>query len=145
MSNVKLKKTIDFSGAIRAVRLRDMLLANLRSTAFIISPLLFLGVTLECMLAITPRPTPHELGGYILLLAAVLAGFVFLTVFELWAIRRLGFDVLGQLKMKGRKGSVGFTFEAVGVIAFIIVQPVVLTYLLRELLASVIADIAAHP
>jgi hypothetical protein len=139
------QKLIDFSSAIQADRLRDMLLANLRSTAAIISPLFFLGMVLELMLAITPRPTPHELGGYILLLAAVLAGFVFLTVFELWAIRRLGFDVLGQLKMKGRKGSVSFTFEAVGVIVFMIVQPVVLSYLLRELLASVIADIAAHP
>jgi len=139
------QKLIDFRSAIQADRLRDMLLANLRSTAAIISPLFLLGMGLELMLAITPRPTPHELGGYILLLAAVLAGFVFLTVFELWAIRRLGFDVLGQLRMKGRKGSVGFKFEAVGVIAFMIVQPVVLSYLLRELLASVIADIAAHP
>ena len=97
------------------------------------------------MLAITLRPTPHELGGYILLLAAVIAGFVFLTIFELWAVRRLGFDVLGRLSIRKKQSGVGFAFEAAGVAAFLIVQPIVLCYLLRGLLISVIQFIAANP
>jgi hypothetical protein len=131
--------------AVQANRWTEMLLINLRITTTIILPLVLLGMALSTILAVTPRPTPYEVGGYILLLAAVLAGFVFLSIVELWVIRKLGFDVLAHLTLKGKHGGIGFTLQTAGVIAFLIGQPIVLTYLLRELLVSVARFIGANP
>ena len=64
----------------------------------------------------------------------VLIVFVLLTLFELWAAKQMGFDVIAHLQVSKGEGDLPqFYFEAFGVVAFILFQPVVLVWLLLKL------------
>lgn len=63
-------------------------------------------------------------------LAAIVLVFSVLSVFELVYLKKKGIDVLAHLEIsrtQGRKGK--FFFEAVGAIAFVLGQPILLTAL----------------
>jgi hypothetical protein len=60
----------------------------------------------------------------------ILVLFVLLTLFEVWFLKRMGFDVLAHLQLTLKQGETRkFFFEAFGVVAFVLIQPFALTYL----------------
>jgi hypothetical protein len=66
--------------------------------------------------------------------AGLIVLFVLITLAELWFIKKLGFDILGHLQIhltQGKRTQV--LFEAFGVVAFIMVQPVLLTWLFSQI------------
>ncbi len=66
--------------------------------------------------------------------AGLLAFFVLLILFELWMLGRLGYDVLAHLEASRKKEkSLSFRFEAFGVVAFVLVQPIVFTWIVSRL------------
>jgi hypothetical protein len=69
-----------------------------------------------------------------MLSVGILAFFTLLPIFELWAIRELGFDVLAYVKIEGKRNN----------IAFICVQPLVLYCLFKDMIISVIQFIAKN-
>lgn len=67
----------------------------------------------------------------LILLFLFIVSFSLLTLIELIVLKRLGFDIVAHLKISHQSGkNVRFIFEAFGVIAFIVGQPMVLTWLL---------------
>ncbi len=73
--------------------------------------------------------------------AGLLVLFVAITMAELWFLRELGFDVLAHLQVTMKQGKrLRLLFEAFGVVAFIMVQPVVLAWLFSRLSD----DVARH-
>jgi hypothetical protein len=67
----------------------------------------------------------------VLLFFFIIVIFSLLTVWEILLLRRAGFDIFGHLKLSYQTGKSGkFFFEALGVVAFIIAQPIILTWLL---------------
>ncbi|MFG0329906.1 MAG: hypothetical protein ACF8PN_08415 [Phycisphaerales bacterium] len=72
--------------------------------------------------------------------ALLILFFVILTLVELVAIRALGFDVIANLNAKREQGqNWSFYFEATGVVAFILVQPVVFLWIFTRL-SGVLSD-----
>jgi hypothetical protein len=76
---------------------------------------------------------PLGRGAAIFTAVVVLIVFVLLTIGELWAAKWLGFDVIAHLQVSKSQGGVQFAFEAFGLVAFILVQPVVLVLLLLRM------------
>jgi len=67
----------------------------------------------------------------ILVLFAVIVVFSLLTVAELSFLHKQGFDIIAHLKVSHKSGrNYQFFLEAFGVIAFIIGQPILLSWLL---------------
>jgi hypothetical protein len=68
---------------------------------------------------------------FLLALFLIITAFSLLTVWEVNKLREAGFDVVAHLKITNNSGKKWkFFFEAVGVVAFVIGQPIVLTILL---------------
>ena len=66
----------------------------------------------------------------LLTLFAIVLAFSLITVFELVFLRREGIDIIAHLKLTHDKGPGDkFLFEAFGVIAFVLIQPIALTAL----------------
>src|SRR5262245_3150254 len=75
--------------------------------------------------------TPSELVFTAVILLIV---FVLLTMFELWVLKKLGFDVMGRLEMTYREGkTLKFFFQAFGAVAFIMAQPVLFAFLFSKI------------
>ena len=67
----------------------------------------------------------------ILILFAIIVAFSLLTIAELSFLHRQGFDIIAHLKVTHKSGKkYQFFFEAFGVIAFVIGQPIFLSWLL---------------
>lgn len=67
----------------------------------------------------------------LILLFLFIVSFSLLTLIELIVLKLLGFDIVAHLEISYQSGkNVRFIFEAFGVIAFIVGQPMVLTWLL---------------
>ena len=66
--------------------------------------------------------------------AGLLVLFVAITLVELVVFKRLGYDVVGHLQVVRDQGkTTRFVFEAFGVVAFVLVQPVVLAWLFSQI------------
>jgi len=64
----------------------------------------------------------------------ILVLFVLLTLGELWFLKRQGFDILAHLQITLKQGkTTKFFFEAFGVIAFVVAQPLVFLYLFSRI------------
>lgn len=64
----------------------------------------------------------------LLVLFGIVVVFSILTLLELWVLKHLGFDVVGHLRVTKQSGkNVKFFFEAFGAVAFVVVQPILLT------------------
>lgn len=73
---------------------------------------------------------------------ATLVLFVLLTLFELWALRKLGFDVLAQLEYSQEHEKKGkFLFKAFGAVAFVMVQPVIFLMIMTRLIPAINATL----
>lgn len=69
---------------------------------------------------------------------ALLIIFVLITLGEIVVLKRLGYDLLAHLQVTMRHGNKRkFFFEAFGVVAFILIQPLVLSWLLANISAHV--------
>jgi hypothetical protein len=61
----------------------------------------------------------------------IIAAFSWLTIYELIQLKKHGFDVIARLRVTQASGDkFKFFFEAFGVVAFVIFQPIALTCLL---------------
>jgi hypothetical protein len=79
----------------------------------------------------------------ILFMVGVIAFFSLLTLVELWALKALGYNVLGHLKGTLEAGkNIQFTFEALGVLAFIVGQPIIFSLLLIFLVRKLLPELA---
>lgn len=64
----------------------------------------------------------------LLVIFGIVVVFSILTLLELWALKHLGFDVVGHLRVTKQSGKdVKFFFEAFGAVAFVVAQPILLT------------------
>lgn len=64
----------------------------------------------------------------LLAIFGIVVSFSLLTLAELWVIKRLGFDVIGHLRLTKESGkNLKFFFEAFGAVAFVVAQPMLLT------------------
>lgn len=79
--------------------------------------------------------------GAIFLSLLVLIVFVLLTIGELWAAKQLGMDVIAHLQVSKTEGGSKFFFEAFGFVAFILVQPVILVWLLLKMVRDFAAPL----
>jgi len=82
-------------------------------------------------------------GAAIFVALLVIVVLVLLTLFELWAAQKMGFDVIAHLQVSKKEGGTQFFFEAFGFVAFILVQPVVLVWLLRKMVHDFTDTLAA--
>jgi len=77
---------------------------------------------------------------YAIIAVLFLFGFtILLSLAELWAIKKIGFDVAANLSIKGEYGNSGIQFDAVGVMAFLIFQPLMIFYLVNEVAAMLVS------
>jgi hypothetical protein len=61
----------------------------------------------------------------LIVLALIIIAFSLLKVFEVFLLSWLGFDIIGHLKITYDKDGAKFFFEAAGVVAFIMAQPII--------------------
>ncbi len=76
-------------------------------------------------------------GAYFLLSAGIVTFFIFVTLFELWVLHKLGFDVWTHLRIKSGQKRTTVLLEAYGVVAFLIAQPIIFSLLLRNLFEAI--------
>jgi ABC-type uncharacterized transport system fused permease/ATPase subunit len=76
-------------------------------------------------------------GRAVLFAGGLIVLFVFLTLFEVWFAAWMGFDIIAHLQVSKSEGELKFFFEAFGVIAFVLFQPIVFTVLFLKLSKSI--------
>ncbi len=71
--------------------------------------------------------------------ALLLLFFVLLTLGELAFVHYLGYDIIAHLEVKKSQGkTVSFVLEAFGVVAFILFQPVLFSWLFIDIVEQLV-------
>ena len=63
--------------------------------------------------------------------------FVLLPIVEVWFLKKQGFDILAHLRVSLDEGKRQFFFEAFGVVAFIMAQPLFFLWLFSRIFDKV--------
>lgn len=78
----------------------------------------------------------------LILLFLIIVSFSLLTLVEIIVLKRSGFDIIAHLKISHQSGkNIRFLFEAFGVVAFIVGQPMILTWLLAWLSKNINSEL----